>query len=65
MTELEQQLLTALEQMQNEQKAQQDALQQMFESTKQDNQGVTRAFEELFRESENARNAERGTLARA
>ena len=25
--------------------------------------GVTRAFEELFRESENARNAERGTLA--
>ena len=40
MTELEQQLLTALEQMQTEQKAQKNALRQMFESTKQDNQAL-------------------------
>ena len=49
MTELEKHLLEALEHMQNEQTAQQNALKQMFESTQQDTQSVKRAFKMLFR----------------
>ena len=62
MTELEQQLLTALEQMQTEQKAQKNALRQMFEyQTRQS--GVTRAIEDIFRQAEDDRTTEERGLA--
>ena len=67
MTELEKHLLEALEHMQNEQTAQQNALKQMFESTKQDNHSVKEAFKSLLAdisEADQSRNANLSKLVR-
>ena len=67
MTELEQQLLKALEQMQNEQQTQQNALRQMFESTKQDNQALRQSlavFLDGLTETDKNRNENLNKLAR-
>ncbi|WP_392388360.1 MULTISPECIES: hypothetical protein [Acinetobacter] len=48
MTELEKQLLAALEQMQEQQQEKEEALRQMFESTQQENQAIREAFKTLL-----------------
>ena len=49
MTELEKQLLAALEQMQAQQQKKEEALRQMFENTQQENQAIREAFNQISR----------------